>query len=87
MVAGEEAEMILAKSEELRDVCTRSGSRFEVTSAGRWAIGTAVRLLTAGFSASVANPIRLEAVHACEELELPSPDILLEGEQVISTRG
>ena len=47
----------------------------------------AVRLLTLGKGATIANPIRLEAVLACEELELPSPDLMLEGEgAAISTR-
>ena len=86
MVLGDQVEPLLADSDELREACSFSHGRFEVTSAGRWAVGAAVRLLTAGRSTTITNPIRLEAVHACEELELPSPDILLEGEQAVSTR-
>lgn len=77
IVLGEGPEHIIAESEEVRDCCTLQEGRFEVISAGRWTISTVVRLLTAGRSPTLANPIRLEAILACEELELPSPDVLL----------
>ncbi|MFT3772695.1 MAG: protein kinase [Minicystis sp.] len=83
LVLGDEVDALLAKSHELDDCCTIHGERLEVVSAGRWAIGALVRLLTVGRTPTIANPIRLEAVHACEELELPSPDLLLEGEDAI----
>jgi eukaryotic-like serine/threonine-protein kinase len=84
MVLGDEVDAVLAQSEELRARCAKQGSRFEVTSGGRWVLGAAVRLLTTHQRATIANPIRLAAVHACEELELPSPDLLLEGEAPVS---
>ena len=80
MMLGDQADAQLVGSEELRDCCAVQGDRYDVTSAGRWVIGEAVRLLTDGLDPLLANPIRLEAVHACEELELPSPDLALEGE-------
>ncbi|APR76845.1 beta-lactamase domain protein [Minicystis rosea] len=83
LVLGDEVDRLLAHTSELEDCCTFRGERAAVTSAGRWALGTAVRLLTEGRSPTIANPIRLEAVHACEDLELPSPDLMLEGEQSI----
>jgi serine/threonine-protein kinase len=85
MIVGDEVHEILAAAPELRDCCARRDGRFEVLSAGRWTISTAVRLLTTGRDPALSNPIRLEAVHACEELELPSPDVLLDGEQSIPT--
>jgi serine/threonine-protein kinase len=84
MILGDEVDDLLDGAPELRDCCTRKDGRFEVVSAGRWTISTVVRLLTAGGDPALSNPIRLEAVHACEELELPSPDVLLDGEQSIA---
>ena len=81
IVLGSSPEQVVAESEELQECCRRSGGRFEVTAAGRWTIGTVVRILTAGRTPTLANPIRLEAIFACEELELPSPDVLLAGER------
>ncbi len=87
MILGDGAEEALVKDEEMRECCDLYQGRFEVTSAGRWVVSNAVRLLTLGKSATIANPIRLEAVLACEELELPSPDLMLEGEAgALSTR-
>ena len=84
MVLGDEVDAILRENEEMKERCSKQGSRFEVNSAGRWVLGTAVRLLTTNKRATIANPIRLEAVHACEELELPSPELMLEGEAPVS---
>jgi serine/threonine-protein kinase len=81
MVLGDEVDALLGAARELEDSCTAHDGRYEVTSAGRWTISTVVRLLTTGRDSSSANPIRMEALHACEELELPSPDVLLDGEQ------
>lgn len=87
MILGDGAEEVLVRDEEMRECCDLYQGRFEVTSAGRWVVSNAVRLLTLGKGATIANPIRLEAVLACEELELPSPDLMLEGEgAAISTR-
>jgi serine/threonine-protein kinase len=83
LVLGDEADAILTGAAQLADCCAAHGERLEVLSAGRWTVSTAVRLLTTGRSPTLANPIRLEAVHACEELELPSPDVQLEGEEAM----
>lgn len=86
MILGDAADEAIVRDDEVRECCDFHQGRFEVTSAGRWVVSTAVRLLTTGKNATIANPIRLEAVLACEELELPSPDVMLEGEAAISTR-
>ncbi len=86
MILGDGADQAIVRDEEMAECCDLHQGRFEVTSAGRWVVSTAVRLLTTGKNATIANPIRLEAVLACEELELPSPDVMLEGEAAISTR-
>ncbi|MEZ4295361.1 MAG: protein kinase [Polyangiaceae bacterium] len=84
MVMGDDADTLLGESDELRERCASHGNRLEVKSGGRWVLGEAVRLLTTGQRSTIANPIRLQAVHACEELELPSPDLALEGESPMS---
>ncbi len=84
MVLGDQVDAILTRDGELGERCSKHGDRFEVNSAGRWVLGTAVRLLTTNQRATISNPIRLEAVHACEELELPSPDLVLEAETPVS---
>lgn len=84
VVLGDSVDALLSGHEELRERCAKHGSRIEVRSGGRWVLGTAVRLLTAQKTPTIANPIRLAAVHACEELELPSPDLMLEGEAPLS---
>lgn len=84
MMLGDDIDALLAANAELNERCNRHGDRFEVTSGGRWVLGAVVRLLTTNRTATIANPIRLEAIHACEELELPSPDLLLEGEAPVS---
>ncbi|MFO0593142.1 MAG: protein kinase [Polyangiaceae bacterium] len=86
MILGEGVDEVLDRDDEMRECCELYQGRFEVQSAGRWVVSNAVRLLTTGKDPSIANPIRLEAVLACEELELPSPDVMLEGEAAISTR-
>lgn len=84
MVLGDEVDALLGRDDEIRERCKKEGGRFEVQSGGRWVLGAAVRLLTTNRRPTIANPIRLEAVHACEELELPSPDLVLEGEAPMS---
>jgi hypothetical protein len=53
----------------------------EVVAAGRWTIGKVVSLLTDGQTPTIANPIKLEAAIACDELELPSPDLHIESQE------
>ncbi|MFO0555905.1 MAG: protein kinase [Polyangiaceae bacterium] len=78
MVLDEESVDSVRHHEAFAECVRFQGERAEVTRAGRWTIGTAVHLLTRGRGISQVNPIVFEAVHACEELELPSPEIHLD---------
>lgn len=78
MVLGDEAYQCLSENNELRGALKFDGESVEVTSLGRWTVGLVVDALTAGQSPTIASPIKLEAVLACEELELPSPDLRIE---------
>ncbi len=78
LLVGEETVDGIFHDEQLAEHVTRRGGRADVSTGGRWTISTAVRLLTQGREAQLANVITLEALHACEELELPSPEIVLE---------
>jgi len=78
MVLGDEAQQCLSENNELRGTLKFDGENVEVTSLGRWTLGLVVDTLTAGQSPTIASPIKLEAVLACEELELPSPDLRIE---------
>jgi serine/threonine-protein kinase len=83
MVLGPEVYACLTENAELRGSIKFDGENAEVTSLGRWTIGVVVDTLTAGQPSTIANPIKLEAVLACEELELPSPDLRIEdGEDI-----
>ena len=72
---------LLAETDELRQTLKLDGGPPEVLAAGRWTIGKVVSLLTDGKTPTVANPIKLEAAIACDELELPSPDLHIESEE------
>ncbi|MDC0748153.1 protein kinase domain-containing protein [Polyangium mundeleinium] len=78
MVLGPEADELLQQHEDLRDALQVSGDQVRLSSLGRWTLGAVVEALTVGQTPTIANPIKLEAVLACEELELPSPDIRIE---------
>ncbi|MRG92321.1 protein kinase domain-containing protein [Polyangium spumosum] len=78
MVLGREADDLLQQHEDLRDTLQMSGDDVRLASLGRWTLGAVVEALTVGQTPTIANPIKLEAVLACEELELPSPDIRIE---------
>ncbi|MDI1444505.1 protein kinase [Polyangium sp. 6x1] len=78
MVLGPDADALLQQHEDLRDVLQVHGDDVRLSSLGRWTLGAVVEALTVGQTPTIANPIKLEAVLACEELELPSPDIRIE---------
>jgi eukaryotic-like serine/threonine-protein kinase len=78
MVLGDDAYQSLSENAELRGTLKFDGEHVEVTSLGRWTVSLVVDTLTAGQSPTIASPIKLEAVLACEELELPSPDLRIE---------
>ncbi|TKD10126.1 protein kinase domain-containing protein [Polyangium fumosum] len=78
MVLGPEADELLQQHEDLRDALQVSGDQVRLSSLGRWTLSAVVEALTVGQTPTIANPIKLEAVLACEELELPSPDIRIE---------
>jgi eukaryotic-like serine/threonine-protein kinase len=78
MVLGPEADELLQQNEDLRDLVQLDGDNIAVTSLGRYALSAVVDALTSGQTPTIANPIKLEAVLACEELELPTPDIRID---------
>ncbi|MDC3956061.1 protein kinase [Polyangium jinanense] len=78
MVLGPAADELLHQHEDLRDTLQVAGDEVRLSSLGRWTLGAVVEALTVGQTPTIANPIKLEAVLACEELELPSPDIRIE---------
>ncbi len=67
-----------ARHEAIAEHLQFRGERAEVLSAGRWTVSNLVRLLVQRRPPSVANAITLEALHACDEIELPSPEIQLD---------
>ncbi len=81
MVLGHDADERLMANEDLRDTLRIAGDNVILTSLGRWTIGAVVDVLTVGQTSTIANPIKLEAILACEELELPSPDIRIEASE------
>ncbi|EYF00640.1 protein kinase domain-containing protein [Chondromyces apiculatus] len=79
LVLGDEVDARLAQMEDLRDTATVTGDEVEVRAMGRWTLGTVVEALTRGEPPEVVNPIQLEVIYACEQLELPSPALRIEG--------
>jgi serine/threonine-protein kinase len=78
MILGPEVDTQLSVHDELRDTLVFEGSDAQITALGRWTLGAVVNVLTSGRTPSIANPIKLEAILACEELELPSPDLRID---------
>lgn len=78
MVLGDDVQQCLSENNELRGTLRFNGENIELTALGRWTVGIVVDALTAGQSPTIASPIKLEAILACEELELPSPDLRIE---------
>jgi serine/threonine-protein kinase len=81
MILGGLADERLAADDSLRDTLSIEGDAAAVTGLGRWTIGAAVGAVTRGELPAVANPIKLEAIFACEELELPTPDLRIEADE------
>jgi serine/threonine-protein kinase len=81
MVLGHEADERLLNNEDLRDTLRITGDNVALTSLGRWTLGAVVDALTIGQTPTIASPIKLEAILACEELELPSPDLRIEASE------
>lgn len=80
IILGSAAADRLSADPSLQGAIIVDGDSVTITALGRWALSTAVLTLTRGESAGTANPIKLEAVFACEELDLPAPDITLEAD-------
>jgi serine/threonine-protein kinase len=78
MVLGDDVYRCLSENAELRGNIKFDGENAEVVALGRWTLGVVVDALTAGQPPNMASPIKLEAILACEELELPSPDLRIE---------
>lgn len=78
MVLSGEDVAAAARHEAIAEHLQFRGERAEVLSAGRWTVSNLVRLLVQRRPPSIANAITLEALHACDELELPSPEIQLD---------
>jgi eukaryotic-like serine/threonine-protein kinase len=87
MLLGPSALDRLSSSEVLRDNLEVDGHTVSVTSLGRWTVGTAVGLLAAGQPPAIANPIKLEAILAAEQLDLPSPDLHIDDGEGDGTAG
>jgi serine/threonine protein kinase len=49
--------------------------RLSANSMGRWVVSTVVNELTSGQPPAVTNPIKIEALTAAEQFDLPSPDL------------
>jgi eukaryotic-like serine/threonine-protein kinase len=84
MVLGDDAYRCLSENAELRGAIKFDGENAEITALGRWTLGVVVDTLTAGQPPTIVNPITLEAILACEELELPSPDLRIEGSEDVA---
>lgn len=78
MVLGDDIYRVLSENAELRETVKFDGENAELLSLGRWTLGVVVDVLTAGQPPNMASPIKLEAILACDELELPSPDLRIE---------
>jgi serine/threonine-protein kinase len=78
MIFGENVEPRLLAYQPLHETLVVEDEELTITSLARWTVGVVVAVLTTGQKPSVANPIKLEAILACEELDLPSPELRIE---------
>ncbi|MCL2777025.1 MAG: protein kinase [Polyangiaceae bacterium] len=78
MIFGEDVEPRLLAYQPLHETLVVEDDELTVTSLARWTVGVVVAVLTTGQKPSIANPIKLEAILACEELDLPSPELRIE---------
>lgn len=84
MVLGDHVYACLADNVELKGTLKFEGENVDLLALGRWTLGIVVNTLTAGQPSNIVNPIKLEAILACEELELPSPDLRIEDTEEIA---
>lgn len=84
MVLGDDIYARLSENTDVRGALKFDGDNAEVLNLGRWTLGVVVDALTVGQPPTIASPIKLEAILACEELELPSPDLRIEDTDDVS---
>lgn len=80
---GTNADERLLACSELEDVLSFDKTGVKLSGLPRWAVGVAVRALTAHEPPSIANVIKQEALIAADELELPAPDLQIEEAEII----
>lgn len=81
MYLGPRAEERIVASEELgEEVITFDANGPRLRALPRWALGYVVQEITANEPPEIANVIKQEALVAADELDLPAPDLRLEGE-------
>ncbi len=79
MFLGSQCDAKLADSPQLKDALIfAQGGKISVAEHGRWAIGQVVTELSHGEAPEIANSIKLEAVVAAEDMQLPAPPIMLD---------
>jgi flavorubredoxin len=79
---GQDLRPVLQEAEELKDALRWTKGQFAIARSGRWVVERAVILLTAGLPPWIADPIKMEALVAAEELQLSSPNVdISEGER------
>src|SRR5690606_6938223 len=81
LLLGHQAEVRLADRPSLADTITFDGWSPRIVALGRWTIAEVVATLTEGEAPEIANPLKLEALHAAMELDLPTPEIELTHER------
>lgn len=77
LLLGHQAEIRLADRRSLSDTLSFDGVSPRIVALGRWTIAEVVAALTEGETPEIANPLKLEALHAAMELDLPTPEIQL----------
>ncbi len=79
-VLGPTAEVRLADDPELQETLEFTVDGITIKSLGKWSVEQAVRVLTIGEPASIANPLKYEAVTAANDLQLITPNVSIEQE-------
>ncbi len=77
---GNEADERLQQNKDLRDYLRFDGEAVSVQSLGRWTVEQAVETLTAGQPDIVSTPLKFEAIVAAEDLDLPTPALVVDEE-------
>ena len=78
MYLGSHVDISLTDNPDLAETMNFEGQRPRITGLGRWTLSEAVQTITRNEVPEIANPIRIEAMAAAEELGLPTPDLALE---------